>query len=206
MVRATEAFHEYLFGKEFDIRVDHQPLSWLLTCKNPNSPLARWLIRISNYSFKIIYRSGKQHTNADALSRWPLTDENNVAQDGTEHKIINFINNQEEETINTSITSLFINEIEQNKDDDIVWIKELINDNVENKPIIDPNDLDTNFKRSLYKKYEQLKIINKILYWFKESEDGSIIKLIILPKHKINDIIKFVHCSILNGHLGVRKH
>lgn len=52
--------------------MDHQPLAWLLNCRKPNARLARWLIRLSNYDFKIIYRSGKTHGNADALSRWAL--------------------------------------------------------------------------------------------------------------------------------------
>ena len=69
IVLAVEHFHQYLYGQEFDVVTDHQPLSWLLSCKTPNSRLARWLIRINNYTFRIVYRSGKIHSNADALSR-----------------------------------------------------------------------------------------------------------------------------------------
>ena len=34
--------------------------------------LARWSVLISEYRLKIVYNSGKTHTDADALSRYPI--------------------------------------------------------------------------------------------------------------------------------------
>ena len=45
-----------------------------MTHKNPAARLARWFVRLEQYSFKIEYRKGSAHGNADALSRWPLKD------------------------------------------------------------------------------------------------------------------------------------
>ena len=54
---------------------DHQPLAWLLKTPKPAARLARWLIRLSDFSFEIRYKVGKSNAIADALSRWPLEDE-----------------------------------------------------------------------------------------------------------------------------------
>ena len=40
--------------------------------KTPTGILARWLETLAEYQFKVIHRSGKLHTNADALSRLPI--------------------------------------------------------------------------------------------------------------------------------------
>ena len=44
--------------------------------KNPASRLARWIIRLEEYTFKIEYKKGKANGAADVLSRWPLPDPN----------------------------------------------------------------------------------------------------------------------------------
>ena len=81
IVMSVEHFHQYLYGTKFIIRTDHQPLAWLLIKKDPAARLARWIIRISNYDFKIIYKQGILNGDADALSRWlGEPSENNVEE------------------------------------------------------------------------------------------------------------------------------
>lgn len=41
--------------------------------KNPEGQLARWLEILSTYDLTIEYRAGRQHLNADALSRRPCS-------------------------------------------------------------------------------------------------------------------------------------
>ena len=75
IVMATEHFHQYSYGVHFVIQRDHQPLAWLLNKADALSRITRWLIRIRNYDFKILYKTGSSNGDADALSRW-LYDEN----------------------------------------------------------------------------------------------------------------------------------
>ncbi|CAF0929655.1 unnamed protein product [Brachionus calyciflorus] len=213
MVVAMEYFHSFLFGREFDCYVDHQPLSWLLTCKKPNSRLARWLIRISNYTFKIHYKSGKSHTNADALSRWPLPidDEQvqkeqllHIADDSEPKLVINLIDLVNESNTNQNQNEKFnISAEEQDKDEAIKWIKELIVENKCDKPTI--TKFKTNYHKKLYDSYEELSIENSILFLNKQSNNETMNKLLVLPTHLINKTIEKIHSSIFGGHLGVRK-
>ncbi|CAK1583893.1 unnamed protein product [Parnassius mnemosyne] len=69
VIWAVKLFRPYLYGRKFVIYTDHRPLVWLYSLKEPNSKLTRWRLRLQEYDFEIIYKNGKQNTNADALSR-----------------------------------------------------------------------------------------------------------------------------------------
>ena len=47
LVRAIENFHPYLYGRQFTVRTDHASLQWLITFKNPEGQMARWLEKLS---------------------------------------------------------------------------------------------------------------------------------------------------------------
>jgi transposase InsO family protein len=66
-------FRHYLLGRKFLIRTDHNSLAWLTRFKNPDGQLARWLEELSQFNMEVSHRPGKQHANADALSRIPDT-------------------------------------------------------------------------------------------------------------------------------------
>lgn len=69
IVWATKYFRPYLFGTKFKIVSDHKPLQWLFSIKEPNSKLVRWRLKLEEFDYEIIYKQGKNNTNADALSR-----------------------------------------------------------------------------------------------------------------------------------------
>ena len=69
IIWATKYFHQYLYGTEFDIITDHQPLQWYFKQKNPIGRVARWIVTLMDYSPRIMYRPGRTHQNADSLSR-----------------------------------------------------------------------------------------------------------------------------------------
>ena len=57
---------------------DHRPLSWLYikSLKEPRGRIASWILQLEEYEWDIKHRPGKEHTNADALSRdQPVTND-----------------------------------------------------------------------------------------------------------------------------------
>ena len=69
----TDKFHEYLYGSEFQVFTDNNPLTYGLTTAKLDATGHRWDAALSNYTFSITYKPGKGHVDADALShiRWP---------------------------------------------------------------------------------------------------------------------------------------
>ena len=65
----VEYYRQYLLGRTFVVRSDHQALVWLFKLKEPKGRIARWIELLSEYDFSIEYRSGNKHANADTLSR-----------------------------------------------------------------------------------------------------------------------------------------
>ncbi len=72
VIWALGKFRHYLYGREFDIETDHQPLKWLMKQENPSGRLARWMYKLSEYQFTVKYLKGKDNVVADALSRYPV--------------------------------------------------------------------------------------------------------------------------------------
>lgn len=69
IMMAVEAFRPYIYGRNFTIITDHEPLKYLFGLKNPNSRLHQYRLELADLDFKIIYRPGKANNVADALSR-----------------------------------------------------------------------------------------------------------------------------------------
>ena len=49
----TKQFRPYLLGRHFTIRTDHGSLTWLHNFKDPDRQLARWIISLQEFDFKI---------------------------------------------------------------------------------------------------------------------------------------------------------
>ena len=72
-VAAIKEFYPYLYGFSFTLITDHNPLTALKGLKDVGGQLARWMIFLQQFQMKIEYKPGKAHTDADALSRTPLS-------------------------------------------------------------------------------------------------------------------------------------
>ncbi|VDI51821.1 Hypothetical predicted protein [Mytilus galloprovincialis] len=101
---------------------DHGSLTWLYRFREPDGQISRWIQQISAYDFKIVHRPGKKHSNADALSRikikeqdfctqcklpWDYEFEAPPKQDETEEPVViapvNKINTEVDNSLNVPI-------------------------------------------------------------------------------------------------------
>lgn len=69
IVWAIQKFHKYLYGREFILETDHQPLVYLNSSKLLNSRLMRWSLAWQPYRFRIVSIRGKENVGADFLGR-----------------------------------------------------------------------------------------------------------------------------------------
>ena len=86
LVKAVEHFSHYLVGKHFFIKTDHKALEALQTSRRLNGRLARWALSLQYLNFTVQYKAGKDHQNADGLSRqaWQNDVDEDVNQEGGE--------------------------------------------------------------------------------------------------------------------------
>ena len=72
LVEGIKKFQPYLFGHKFTVITDHSSLRWLMNVEDATGRgLARWSLLLQQYSFEIVHRPDKEHSNADSLSRRP---------------------------------------------------------------------------------------------------------------------------------------
>ena len=65
----TEKFNDYLYGHEFSVLTDNNPLTYVLTSAKLDATGHRWLAALAAYTFTLKYRPGKSNADADGLSR-----------------------------------------------------------------------------------------------------------------------------------------
>jgi len=74
VVWALNHFHAYLYGHDVVVYTDHSAVKAVLETPNPSAKHARWWTKVYGSgvkSMQIVYRSGRENLNADALSRNP---------------------------------------------------------------------------------------------------------------------------------------
>ena len=86
VVWGVEHFHLYVYGAQFSVITDHEPLLGIFKNHRQTSPrIERWKLRLMPYDCQLIYRPGRDAENpADYMSRHPssmVPGEQNLAED-----------------------------------------------------------------------------------------------------------------------------
>lgn len=66
-----ERFRPWIEGVRFTVITDHYSLLYLNNLKNPTGRLARWAMKLRQYTFDLVHRKGSLNVVPDALSRTP---------------------------------------------------------------------------------------------------------------------------------------
>ncbi|XP_013382645.1 uncharacterized protein LOC106153310 [Lingula anatina] len=69
VVFGVKKFQNYLYGKEFTVQTDHEPLTYLQKSKTENGRLMRWALYLQSYRFRVEAIKGSDNVGADYLSR-----------------------------------------------------------------------------------------------------------------------------------------
>ncbi|XP_071652203.1 uncharacterized protein [Temnothorax longispinosus] len=178
-------------------------LGWLMSFKNLEGQLARWLERLQQYEFEIIHRKGLIHKNADGLSR------RQCESFGCEY-CVKVERRQIEESRKSVARIILIGETLQD------WRKEQLEDVSiafiyrGKETGIRPSRFEIpagNVSARIYWSYwDALSLKDGVLYkrWEAPNLKSSIFQLIV-PRNRVNQILEEAHDSFSGGHFGVNK-
>ena len=94
VVAAVTHFHIYLYGRKFTIYSDNSAVTWLYKQKTPMGRIARWIFKLMEYDFEIVYRPGRLNGNADSVSRIPNLQKSLVVSMGLSSSQEDFLREQ----------------------------------------------------------------------------------------------------------------
>ena len=72
---AVMNFRPYLYGREFILVRDYEPIHWITYFENPRARLLRWRLRLQGYQYKFEYKQGKLNRGVEALVGNPVLKE-----------------------------------------------------------------------------------------------------------------------------------
>ena len=58
----TEKFHDYLYGNEFTVNTDNNPLTYVLSSAKLNATGHHWVAQLANYRFTLKYCTGASNS------------------------------------------------------------------------------------------------------------------------------------------------
>ena len=104
IVFGLQKFHQYLYARKFTLITDHKPLTLILGPKKGIPVLAvsriqRWALQLASYQYEIQYRPSGCNSNADGLSRLPLSTD--IIANDTAKNVFNFLT-EEATLLNTN--------------------------------------------------------------------------------------------------------
>lgn len=184
VIKSIKHFKPYLYGRKFKVRTDHGSLRWLYNFKQPEGQVARWIEYLSNFEFEIEHRPGRQHGNADALSRYPIQKVNVVQIQGISRE-----------------------EIRQSQQSDpvIAQLIKLKEQHTEKPPVNIVKGLTPKVK-GYVQQWEQLIVEDQILFrkWHILANQVET-KLFLAPESMYSNILHTAHDLPSSGHLGIKK-
>ncbi|CAG8628461.1 14032_t:CDS:2, partial [Ambispora leptoticha] len=172
----------YIGGTVFDVWVDHQALEWLFNKVELKGRLMRWILLLQSFEFRVRYKSGKKHCNADGMSRYPDPPFQEIPTDD------DFVDGQ-----------LYRVGLESQKISDLVLVKHYLQQ-MSWEPHVKARDLPR-----LKRKLKRYCLIGDNLYL--RSRKGAPPKRVILDDRDKYEIVKACHDGLANesGHRGINR-
>ena len=176
---SCQYFKSLIYGQRLIIYTDHKPLITERNFKDPDTYVAKQLMKIQHLNAELKYKRGNENINADFLSRANV---NSVKAKIAEAKAI--------EVIPTDWSTLQANDKELKEIYDILKSKG------------DLKQLNSNNSYFKHKNSILLNEKNNMLYKLNQKNTNQ---RIVVPRSEVKSIMQFYHDHKLHGHLGVNK-
>lgn len=194
-----DKFKDYLYGQQFTVFTDNNPVTYVLTTAKLDATGHRWLAALAAFNFDIKYRPGRSNADADALSRLPMSIE-------TVQAICNSATSSYVESLTLS-SDVILNDIDprgmstgniidwekaQSLDPDIHHVIEYVRN--EQKP--PKNEIGSN---PLLRQFNHLKLIEGVLHRVTHIDEETRHQLV-LPIEHASTVLEALHDDM--GHPG----
>jgi hypothetical protein len=208
----TKKFHDYLYDNEFLVYTDNNLLTYVTTSAKLDATGHRWIAALGAYNFQIKYRSGKQNSDADGLSRIPLCSTDGTYKQVSQESVKAICQNQEIGYVDTiCMSASMVDSLEIDSLDDVEnptdWRKHQMDDPiikcflraVTNKQKPKLSEIPSIEGKNFLKELNHLVVRRGVLYRhiIQEGEDRY---QLVLPKAFRNMALKGAHNDL--GHLG----
>ena len=194
---AVRSNAHYLRHAPFLAITDHRPLlAWkkIDSRKDPTGRRTRWTIELNTYDFDLIYKKGKAHADADAMSRRG-DDDDEIAEDHEDFTLLGMDCDEDYEVVRFNALSDDINQLRAAQDEDptISTVKSFIKAR---------KRIPFSFPENWYKANSKFLILRDgILYKLAYSEANHLeILQAIIPPSMVEHILKGVHGGYMSGH------
>ena len=208
LVTYVDYFRYYLLGRRFCVRTDHSSLRWLRSFKEPEGQVARWLERLQEYDFEVQHRPGKQHSNADSLSRRPRRNHGECPSCAPSAK-------PEVATVTSRLPH------GHNDDEKDLWSFENVaqaqSEDPDIGPVVDqllrewkkPTDEElrplSRATREIWAQWELLELREGVLYLRSPERGPSAKSRMVLPQKLVKESLMEIHDGLTGAHLGRMK-
>lgn len=194
-----DKFKDYLYGQQFTVLTDNNPVTYVLTTAKLDATGHRWLASLASFHFDIKYRAGRHNADADALSRLPINIE--TVQAICHSAVPAYVESltlspsivvDDEDPRGTGTGNIIDWSKAQDQDPDIKRLIEYVRAN--SKPSrreLGPNPL--------FRQFNNMKIIDGVLYRVTTTDEGERHQLV-LPTAHASTVIEALHDDM--GHPG----
>ena len=215
----TEKFHDYLFGHQFTVFTDNNPLTYVLTSARLDATGHRWLAALSAYNFDIKYRAGVNNADADGLSRLPNSNRDSTVRTTIPTESVGQVckSSQAKSYVEgLAFSARVVDEsfevqgrvlhqlsnqsiINAQREDSVVgvWLEALEQDIVPKRSLLNLGEGQAH--RAMFTTASRLKLLDGKLFRVIES-DGKQVKQLVLPSRFVPEVLRSLHNDV--GHPG----
>uniref|UniRef100_A0A8C5QJQ2 Gypsy retrotransposon integrase-like protein 1 n=1 Tax=Leptobrachium leishanense TaxID=445787 RepID=A0A8C5QJQ2_9ANUR len=220
----VDKLKDYLYGAEFVIKTDNNPLTYILTTAKLDTTGHRWLAALSGFRFSLKYRPGVNNRDADALSRRPYTTEwTQLTPDGvqalcqgTERRVKGGIEAEAIGVMAVAVPEFYCNPTQLRDESLPTFSRQDLKADQARDPLIaltikalsanQREILLTNSPsgaRLVYKEWERLKMLDGVVYRRGPSTNSEEIQQLFLPTKHRESVLRSLHDE--HGHLGAER-